>query len=184
MGHVLKSRVITERLHISDSAWGMPLTERRSTSNRNHDQLPGICNLVNQYQPYENLAFYRNLLFLWNWQWQASFLHFVAQHKDKANFTIYNFSYSKRVLQALTSQKGKDVPAHTTKTHWGIRWIDPLNLNLDTIWRWMVNFTHRPHYPPGNKPRYPLNKRLDGPNSRSAISRGERHLFILPGFET
>jgi hypothetical protein len=39
-------------------------------------------------------------------------------------------------------------------------------LDLGTIWRWLVSFTPRPHYLRGNHPRYPLDRRLGGPQSR------------------
>jgi hypothetical protein len=45
--------------------------------------------------------------------------------------------------------------------------IDPHFLGLGTRWRWMVNFTPRPLYPRGKSPRYPLDRRLGGPQSRS-----------------
>jgi hypothetical protein len=34
-------------------------------------------------------------------------------------------------------------------------------------WRWMVSFTSLPLYHLGRSPRYPINRRLDGPQSRS-----------------
>jgi hypothetical protein len=40
-------------------------------------------------------------------------------------------------------------------------------LDLGTSWRWVVNFTPRPLYPRGKSPRYPLDRRLGGPQSRS-----------------
>jgi hypothetical protein len=48
-------------------------------------------------------------------------------------------------------------------------------LDLSTSWRWVVSFTPVPLYPWGNGPRYPLNRRLGGPHSRS----GWREVTIL-----
>jgi hypothetical protein len=45
--------------------------------------------------------------------------------------------------------------------------IDPHFLDLGTSWRWVVNFTLRPLYPRGKSPRYPLDRKLGGPQSRS-----------------
>jgi hypothetical protein len=45
--------------------------------------------------------------------------------------------------------------------------IDPHFLDLGTNWRWVVNFTPRPLYPRGKSPRYPLDRRLGGPQSQS-----------------
>jgi hypothetical protein len=40
-------------------------------------------------------------------------------------------------------------------------------LDLGTSWKWMVSFTPRPLYPRGKSPRYPLDRRLGGPQSQS-----------------
>jgi hypothetical protein len=47
------------------------------------------------------------------------------------------------------------------------------SLNLDTRWSWVVTFTPRPLYPRGNCPRYPLDRRLGGPQSLSGHYRRE-----------
>jgi hypothetical protein len=39
--------------------------------------------------------------------------------------------------------------------------------DLGIGWRWVVSITPRPLYPRGKSPRYPLGRRLDGPQSRS-----------------
>jgi hypothetical protein len=41
----------------------------------------------------------------------------------------------------------------------------------------------RPLYPQGNSLRYPLYRRLSGPQSRSGRYREEKNLFTLPGLE-
>jgi hypothetical protein len=48
---------------------------------------------------------------------------------------------------------------------WGSGYIDPYFLDLGTSWRWVVSFTPRPLYPRGKSPRYPLDRRLGGPES-------------------
>jgi hypothetical protein len=50
--------------------------------------------------------------------------------------------------------------------------IAPRILDLGTRWRWMVNFTARPLYPQAKSPRYPLDERLGGPQSRSGRGTG------------
>jgi hypothetical protein len=45
--------------------------------------------------------------------------------------------------------------------------IDPHCLDLGTSLRWVVNFTPLPLYPRGKSPRYPLDRRLGGPQSQS-----------------
>jgi hypothetical protein len=58
--------------------------------------------------------------------------------------------------------------------HEGVRrsgCIDPHFLALGSSWRWVVSFTLRVLYPWGKSPRYPLDRRLGGPQSLS--ERGE-----------
>jgi hypothetical protein len=59
---------------------------------------------------------------------------------------------------------------------WGSGCIDPHFLHLGTSWRWVVNFTHRPLYPRRKSPRYPLERRFGGPQSRSGRSGEEKIL--------
>jgi hypothetical protein len=46
---------------------------------------------------------------------------------------------------------------------WGSGCIDPHFLDLGTNWRWVVSFTPLPLKRWGKRPRYPLDRRLDGP---------------------
>jgi len=52
--------------------------------------------------------------------------------------------------------------------------IAPRILNLGARWRWVVSFTHRPLYPRGKNPRYPLDRTLGGPQSRSGRGGSRR----------
>jgi hypothetical protein len=56
-------------------------------------------------------------------------------------------------------------------------------LDLGTRCRWVFSFTLRLLYPRGSRPRYPLARRLGGPQSRSG-RRGEEKNLALPGIET
>jgi hypothetical protein len=68
--------------------------------------------------------------------------------------------------------------------HEGVRGsIDPHFLDLGTKWRWVVSFTPWPHYPRGKISRYPLDRRLDGPQSRSG-RRGEEKILDHNGTRT
>jgi hypothetical protein len=49
-----------------------------------------------------------------------------------------------------------------------------------TSWRWMISFTSLPLYPRGNSPRYLLDRRLGGPQSRSG-RRGEKKILDPTG---
>jgi hypothetical protein len=49
-------------------------------------------------------------------------------------------------------------------------------LDLGTRWRLVVSFTPRPLYPRGKIPRYPLDRRLGGPQNRSGRRREEKIL--------
>jgi hypothetical protein len=55
------------------------------------------------------------------------------------------------------------------KAYWGSGGIAPRILDLGTRWRWVVSFTRRPLYPHGNSPRYPLDRRLGGSESREPV---------------
>jgi hypothetical protein len=69
------------------------------------------------------------------------------------------------------------------KAYWGSVDIAPRILDLGTRWRWVVSFTPRPLYPQGKSPRYPLDRRLGGPQSRSGRSGEEKNSKPLPGLE-
>jgi hypothetical protein len=59
----------------------------------------------------------------------------------------------------------------------------PLILNLSTRWS-AVSFTLRPLCPQRKSSRYPLHRKLGGPQCRSGHSSGEeRHSLALPGIE-
>jgi hypothetical protein len=70
---------------------------------------------------------------------------------------------SKKVKLSLCLTKN---PA--MKTYWGSGGRARI-FDLGTRWMWVVSFTPRPLHPQGKSPRYPLNRRLGGPQSRSLI---------------
>jgi hypothetical protein len=59
---------------------------------------------------------------------------------------------------------------------WGSACIDPRFLDLGASWRRMVSFTPRPLNLRGKSRRYPLYKRLGGPQNRSGRRGGEEIL--------
>jgi hypothetical protein len=68
------------------------------------------------------------------------------------------------------------------KAHWG-GGIAPRILDLGTKWRWVFTFMPRPLYSQGKSPWYPLERRLDGPQSRSGHGGEEKNYQPLPGLE-
>jgi hypothetical protein len=68
------------------------------------------------------------------------------------------------------------------KTYWG-GGIAPRILDLDTRWKWVVSFTPQPLYRQGKSPRYPLDRRLGGPQSRSGRGGEEKNFQPPPGIE-
>jgi hypothetical protein len=66
------------------------------------------------------------------------------------------------------------------KMYRGSRGIAPRILNLGPRWRRVVSFTPRPLYPQGKSPRYPLDRRLGGPQSRSGHGGEEKNSQPLP----
>jgi hypothetical protein len=69
------------------------------------------------------------------------------------------------------------------KTYWGCEGIAPRIFYLDTRWRWVVRFTHLPLYPQGKNPRYPLDRRLGGPQSWSGRGGEEKNSQPQSGLE-
>jgi hypothetical protein len=61
--------------------------------------------------------------------------------------------------------------------------IDPHSLDLGTSCRWVGGFTPLPLYPRGKSPRYPLDRRLSGPQSLSG-QRGEEKVLDPTGTRT
>jgi hypothetical protein len=72
---------------------------------------------------------------------------------------------------------------HAMKAYWESGCIAPRILDLGTIRRWVVSFTPRPLYPQGKSPRYSLDRRLGGPQSRSGRGGEEKNSHSLPGLE-
>jgi hypothetical protein len=69
------------------------------------------------------------------------------------------------------------------KAYWGSVDVAPHILDLGTRLRWVVSFTHRPLYPPGKSHRYPLDRRLGGPQSRAGRGGEEKNSQPLPRLE-
>jgi hypothetical protein len=65
------------------------------------------------------------------------------------------------------------------KKYLGSGGIAPSILDLGTRWSWVVSFTPRPLYLQGKSPRYPLDRRLGGTQSRSGRG-GEEKKFPAP----
>jgi hypothetical protein len=49
--------------------------------------------------------------------------------------------------------------------------------NFSCSCRWVVSFTPQPHYPRGNSPRYPLNRRMGRPQNQSGLYREEKNFL-------
>jgi len=60
------------------------------------------------------------------------------------------------------------------KTYWESGDIGQRTLDLGTRWRWVVSFTPWPPYRRGKSPRYPFDRRLGGPQSRSGLGGKEK----------
>jgi hypothetical protein len=69
------------------------------------------------------------------------------------------------------------------KTPLGNGDVAPNILNLCTKWGWEVGFMTRPFYPHEKRPWYPLDRRLDGHQSRSGRGGEEKNSQPLPGLE-
>jgi hypothetical protein len=82
-----------------------------------------------------------------------------------------------KVFMCLTKRR------HAMKTCWGSGGIAPCIINLVARWRWVVSFTPRRLYPRGENRRYPLVRRLGGPQSQFGRGGKEKNFQPLPGIE-
>jgi hypothetical protein len=72
---------------------------------------------------------------------------------------------------------------HTMKAYWGSGDIAPRILDLAARSIWVVSFTPRPLYPQEKSPWNPLERRLDGPQSRSGLGGEGKNSYPPPGIE-
>jgi hypothetical protein len=72
---------------------------------------------------------------------------------------------------------------HAMKAYWGSERISPRILDLGTRLRWVVRFTLRPLYPQVKSLWYPLDRRLNGPQSRSGRCGEEKNSQPLSEIE-
>jgi hypothetical protein len=72
---------------------------------------------------------------------------------------------------------------HAMKTYWGSGGVAPRILNLGARWRWVVSFMTHTLYVRRNNPRYPLDRRLCGPQSRSGRGGEEKSSHPLPALQ-
>jgi hypothetical protein len=70
------------------------------------------------------------------------------------------------------------------KTYWGSGGITPHILDFGTTWRKVLSFTPRPLFSRSQNPRYPLDRRLGGPQSRSGRGDEERKSHNYPRRES
>jgi len=66
------------------------------------------------------------------------------------------------------------------KVTWERGGTDILLINLDTRWRLMVSFTHRPLYTGGQSPQHPLHGAQDGFQNHSGRFGEEKSLTLQP----
>jgi hypothetical protein len=70
------------------------------------------------------------------------------------------------------------------KAYYGSGGIAPRIRELGTRWSWVVSFTPRPLYLQGKSLQYPLDRRLNGPQSRSGHGSEEKYSKPTPEIET
>jgi hypothetical protein len=90
---------------------------------------------------------------------------------------------AQRYTNELSRLQWRHIPCllkhHPMKTYWVSGRTAP-RINLGTTWRWVVNFTIRPLYSCGKRPRFPWDWKLGGPQSQSGRSSEEKNAFIAP----
>jgi len=77
--------------------------------------------------------------------------------------------------------KSKVVPVYHRKAYKGSRGTTPPILKLDTGWKWSTS--RLAVLPPGEQPRYPLNRRLGGLQSQSGRFAEDKSPLPLPRFK-
>jgi hypothetical protein len=127
--------------------------------------------------------------------WTVLFSYIVYVNVQKWHFVLLKRNYAlQRILIVVNwfvnTGKGKKLTLclcltkdHAMKMYWGSGGIAPRIFDLSTRWRWVVSFTTRPLYPQRKNPRYPLDRRLGGPRSRSGCSGEEKNSQPPPGIE-
>jgi hypothetical protein len=70
------------------------------------------------------------------------------------------------------------------RTYWESGSMHACTFNLSTRWRWDVSFTCQLFYPWGKKPWYPLDRRLDEPQTWSGCSDEEEKIPLPAGYQT
>jgi hypothetical protein len=66
---------------------------------------------------------------------------------------------------------------------WGGGRYSSIILDFGNGWRLVVSFIPLPLYRRGMSPRYPLDRRLGGPQSQSGRYGKEKNPLLLPGIE-
>jgi hypothetical protein len=99
--------------------------------------------------------------------------HHAAEHR-MPNFHI------RPGLRKPTDKIFPCCPCATTYGEWR---YSSTTLDHGTWWRWVVSFTPRPLYARRRSPRYPLDRRLGRPQSRSGRRGGEKNLLPLSGIK-
>jgi hypothetical protein len=69
------------------------------------------------------------------------------------------------------------------KAYWGMEVYLHTFFHLGIRWRWVISFTPWQLYPQGKSLRYPLDRRLGGPQSRSGHGVEEKNSQPPPGIE-
>jgi hypothetical protein len=122
----------------------------------------------------------------------------IKLRRNKIYFNFYLKLWKIKSLSRLTIRSNDDYdggddndnkiiifscPRHKEKEGKHRPVIDSCILNHRTRWRWTVNFTLQPLYPPGKKPRRPVNRRLSGTRSRLGRFGGQKNPLILLEFK-
>jgi hypothetical protein len=98
-----------------------------------------------------------------------------------ASFREITRTYINKVRVKLSLSSTNKAPCQ--EGVWSSGCIDPHFLDLGTSWRWVVSFTPLPLYSQGKSPRYPLDRRLSEPQSRSGRF-GEEKILDPTGTRT
>jgi hypothetical protein len=114
------------------------------------------------------------------WKTENAYKILFIKHHWKRSLWISRCRWEVKVKVNLSLCLTKH---HTMMTYWGNGGVALCILDLGTRWRWVVSFTPQLLYPQGKSPWYPLDRRLDGPQSRSGRGGEEKNSHPLLGMK-
>ena len=138
----------------------------------------GGVKLATRYHLVQRLQKFTALLYAFTWRkGKETMKKFKAYVACKKLFN--NYVPTSQKTQRISSTDISLLMSHSVKEERGSKGMAPLTFNLGTRWKSVVKFTPS-RFAPGEAPRYPLNRELRGPQSRTGRVGVEKNLLPVP----